>query len=105
MIQEHQHSAQCYSDPDADVETRQFWESTMKNVELTEDWNANVVAIAESQLGYTESTRNYTVWEDESRHGYTRYGAWYGVPHGDWCAMFASFCLEYATESDRKSVV
>lgn len=96
MIQEHQHSAQCYSDPDADVETRQFWESTMKNVELTEDWNANVVAIAESQLGYTESTRNYTVWKDESRHGYTRYGAWYGVPHGDWCAMFASFCLEYA---------
>ena len=29
-------------------------------------------------------------------HGYTRYGAWYGSPYGEWCAMFASFCLHYA---------
>ena len=28
--------------------------------------------------------------------GYTRYGDWYGIPYGDWCAMFVSFCLHYA---------
>lgn len=55
------------------------------------------MAIAETQLGYTESTKNYEVLEDgETIRGYTRYGAWYGNPYGDWCAMFVSFCLHYA---------
>ena len=92
----HSHSLICYSDPDADTESRSVWEATFAHVALTGDWPTDVVAIAESQLGYTESTRNYDVWEDNTLHGYTRYGAWYGVPNGDWCGMFASFCLNYA---------
>lgn len=52
--------------------------------------------MAESQLGYAASTRNYIVDEAGGMHGYTRYGAWYGSPYGEWCAMFASFCLHYA---------
>ena len=95
-LMEHTHSLQCYSDPDADVETQQTWESTLQNVELTGDKYLDVIAIAESQLGYVESTRNYIVGEDNSIYGYTRYGDWYGVPYGDWCAMYASFCLRYA---------
>lgn len=95
-LQEHTHCLQCYSNPHADVENKQTWEKALEKVEKTGDWNLDVVAIAESQLGYRESTRNYTVWEDDSVHGYTRYGAWYGVPNGDWCGMFASFCLDYA---------
>lgn len=40
---------------------------------------------------------NYIVGEDgEAILGYTHYGAWYGEPYGDWCAMFVSFCLHYA---------
>ncbi|MBR2009785.1 MAG: hypothetical protein IJ936_06650, partial [Peptococcaceae bacterium] len=92
-LTEHTHELQCYSDPNADVENRQIWEATMQNVELTGDWCADVVAIAESQLGYTESTRNYQVGADNAIYGYTRYGDWYGSPYGDWCAMFVSFCL------------
>lgn len=95
-IEAHIHGLSCYSDPDADVESRETWEATMSNVVLTGNWNQDVVSIARSQLGYTESTRNYDVWPDDSIHGYTRYGAWYGVPYGDWCGMFASFCLHYA---------
>lgn len=95
-LTEHTHELQCYSDPNADVENRQVWEATMQNVELTGDWCADVVAIAESQLGYTESTRNYQVGADNAIYGYTRYGDWYGSPYGDWCAMFVSFCLDYA---------
>lgn len=95
-LMEHTHSLQCYSDPEADVETQQTWESTLQNVELTGDKYLDVIAIAESQLGYLESTRNYIVGEDNSIYGYTRYGDWYGVPYGDWCAMYASFCLRYA---------
>ena len=95
-LTEHTHTMACWSDPEADVESPAVWEATFADVELTGNWNEDVIAIAETQLGYTESTRNYTVWEDESVHGYTRYGAWYGVPHGDWCGMFVSFCIYYA---------
>lgn len=95
-LEAHAHTLICYSDPDADVESPEVWKATFAHVTLTGDWPTDVVAIAETQLGYTESTRNYDVWEDNSIHGYTRYGAWYGAPHGDWCGMFASFCLNYA---------
>lgn len=94
--EEHTHSLACYSDPEADVESRETWEATFSQVELSGDRYLDVIAIAESQLGYVESSRNYAVWEDNSIHGYTRYGAWYGVPYGDWCGMFVSFCLRYA---------
>lgn len=99
-LEEHAHTLACYSDPEADVESAEVWESTFAHVALTGDPATDVVAIARTQIGYTESTRNYEVWEDNSIHGYTRYGAWYGVPYGDWCGMFASFCLRYAGVND-----
>ena len=56
-----------------------------------------MLAIAETQMDYAESERNYIVPEGTTlTKGYTRYGAWYGDWYGDWCAMFASFCLHYA---------
>ena len=95
-LQEHTHDLACYSDSEADVETAEIWEATFADVELTGEWYQDVLLIAESQLGYKESVKNYVVWEDGSTHGYTRYGDWYGIPHGDWCGMFVSFCLNYA---------
>ena len=95
-LEEHTHTLSCYSDPEADVETWEQWEQTFADVTLTGNWRQDVIAIAETQLGYTESTRNYAVWEDGTTHGYTRYGQWYGDPYGDWSGMFASFCLNYA---------
>ena len=96
-LEEHTHTLACCSDPAADVETAQIWERAIKNVELTGDWREDVIAIAKTQLGYQESAKNYIVLEDgETIKGYTRYGAWYGDPYGDWCAMFASFVLNYA---------
>lgn len=95
-MEEHTHTSACFSDAAADVETAQEWEQTFADVRLTGEWPVDVIAIAKTQLGYTESTKNYTVWEDGSQHGYTRYGEWYGSPYGDWCAMFASFCIHYA---------
>lgn len=44
------------------------------------------VAVTEravKELGYHEGTG-----------GYTKYGEWYGVPCGAWCAMFVSWCAE-----------
>lgn len=82
-------------DPTADLESRAKWESTFSHLALTGDWAKDVLAIADTQLGYTESAANY-ITEDGRRKGYTRYGAWYGDSYGDWCAMFVSFCLHYA---------
>ena len=95
-MEAHSHGLACFSDPEADLETAEDWEATFAHVELTGNWNEDVIAIAETQLGYAESSRNYAVWADETTHGYTRYGQWYGSPYGDWCAMFVSFCLHYA---------
>ena len=94
--EEHEHSLACFSDPDADVETQDAWERTMADVQLTGVWADDVIAIAKSQLGYEESTKNYTVTDEGKVKGYSRYGAWYGDPYGDWNAMFAAFCLHYA---------
>lgn len=92
----HEHSLQCFSNPEADVETAEIWERSVRNVELTGVWADDVLAIAETQIGYAESEKNYTVTDDGEVKGYTRYGAWYGDPYGDWCAMFASFVYNYA---------
>ena len=104
-LPEHTHEESCYpttvtGDPTADVETEVDWEATLEDVTLTGDYHQDVVAIAESQLGYTESTLNTVTTEAGTVRGYTRYGEWYGDRYGDWCAMFASFCLHYAGVED-----
>lgn len=93
--EEHTHAPECYSDKDADLETPSMWEANLPK--KTGIWADDIIAIARSQLGYQESTRNFELADDEeTRKGYNRYGAWYGNPYGDWNAMFVSFCLNYA---------
>ncbi len=91
----HKHTEACLANPHADVEKKAEWEKSINRLELTGDWALDIVTIADSQIGYKESRSNYVI-EDDDKKGYTRYGAWYGDQHGDWCAMFASFCLYYA---------
>ena len=96
---EHTHTDACYQGSgQSDLETAAQWEATFAGAEMTGIWERDVLAIARTQLGYNESTRNYEVLDAENGivNGYTRYGAWYGIPYGDWCAMFVSFCLHYA---------
>lgn len=93
--EEHEHKLICHSDKNADVETSSDWEATLPK-ELTGVWADDVLAIADSQLGYEESSKNYDVTEDGKTLGYTRYGDWYGDSYGHWCAMYVSFCLHYA---------
>ncbi len=95
-LQEHIHTASCYSDTRADVENAVAWEKTLASVQQTADFGANLLSVAQSQLGYAESTRNFQVGDDGVRRGYTRYGDWYGNPYGDWSGMFVGFCLHYA---------
>lgn len=95
----HTHDISCRVpdyDPDADVETPEDWEETLKAVELTGRWPEDLLAIAKTQEGYRESKRNVTLTEDNVLKGYTRYGEWYGAPYIDWSAAFVSFCAHYA---------
>ncbi len=92
----HSHDVGCYSDETADVETKADWELSLSGVPYSDDFAADLIAVANTQLGYTESTANFTVDESGTRRGYSRYGAWYGNPYGEWSGMFTAFCLYYA---------
>lgn len=98
-IPAHTHDAACIVanlDLAADVETEEEWKQTFSDVALTGRWPADVLAIAQTQLAYKESTNNVILTEDGVLKGYTRYGAWHGDPYADWNALFAAFCLHYA---------
>lgn len=94
-LEEHVHTTACYSDPDADVESRGEWEESFADANITGICSNDIVEIAKTQIGYRESEKNFSVDEFDIRHGYTRYGDWYGNIYGDWAAMFVSFCLSY----------
>ncbi len=94
-LAEHIHDVTCYSDSKADVETAAVWEETLADVQKGPSFAENLIAVAKSQLGYTESIYNYKIDVAGVRRGYTRYGEWYGNPYGDWNAMFIDFCLHY----------
>lgn len=79
-----------------ETENSAVWELTMKDATLTGIWPEDILTIARTQLGYHESALDFIVDEEENRQGWTRYGAWYGMPYEEWCSMFVSFCLHYA---------
>ena len=65
-------------------------------IRLSGVWPEDLLEVARTQIGYTESSVNFIVRDDGTTQGYTLYGDWYGMPYEEWCAMFASFCLENA---------
>ena len=95
ILEEHTHTDQCLSDPSADLETEADWYATLAHVDLTDNWSKDLANIARTQIGYQESEDNYQL-SAQGLRGYTRYGAWYGIPYGKWDAMFARFCIHYA---------
>lgn len=99
---EHVHVIGCYSDENADTETALDWQTMLEGY-ASGNLPSDLVAVARSQIGYTESERNFVVDSEGIRRGYTRYGAWYGVPYNDWSAVFVSFCLHYAGSSNEET--
>ena len=97
-LNEHTHTLECYSDRSA-VETEADWKASVSSAMITGDWSRDLIAVARTQIGYTESSRNYIV-QNGYKRGYTRYGDWYddteAIIYGDWCATFVAFCLHYA---------
>lgn len=95
--EEHTHTLACYADPTADIENEEDWANSVAQAELTGNWGDDLTAVAQSQLGYAASEKNYTVAQDgETKQAYTRYGAWSGDAYADWNLPFVNFCLHYA---------
>ena len=98
-LPEHTHTLECLADITADVETPADWDEQSKGVSSV--WSDAMTEIAQRQLGYTESAKNFTVDKTlgetlAQAHHYTRYGDWYGNPYGNWDVMFVAFCQHYA---------
>ncbi len=72
------------------------WQQLAINAGINGEWAHDVVALARSQVGYAESTRDFVEDANGVRQGYTRYGAWAQKPYADWNAAFAAFCYSYA---------
>lgn len=92
----HTHTSECFPDKTADVETVSNWLATIEGVKITNNIPENLIAIALTQKGYAESTKNFEFDNAGNRNGYTRYGEWYGNPYGKWNTMFVAFCLHYS---------
>ena len=96
-LEEHHHTVNCLADPLADVEDEAAW-LAKTNTTLSGLWTEDLLTVAQSQLGYEQSEKNFELDADDGvtvRH-YTRYGEWYGNPYGEWDVMFLSYCLNYA---------
>ncbi len=66
------------------------FENTHEN---TGDMAADIIAVAETQLGYMEGSLGGTV---QGSNDCTKYGEWYGLNYQPWCAMFVSWCADQA---------
>lgn len=93
--EEHTHTDKCYEKKAVDVESKSDWEATLPS-KLTGVKEKDLVLVAQSQIGYSESTENVITDDSGTKKGYTRYGDWYGNEYDDWDAMFVAFCLHYA---------
>ena len=57
----------------------------------------DLIAVATTQLGYKEGNSSSQLGGTTAGSGnYTKYGQWYGINPGAWCAMFVSWCANQA---------
>ena len=91
--EEHEHTAACLVNPNAEVDA----EYDAKTPDRTSvDWAQDMVLVARSQLGYTESKADV----DEDGNGYTMYADQYykdkPMVYADWDSTFVAYCLYHA---------
>ncbi len=96
-LPEHHHTVNCLADPLDGTQDEDEW-LAQTGTSLTGLWMDDLLAVAESQLGYEQSEKNFELDDADGTtvHYYTRYGAWYGNSYGPWDVMFLSYCLNYA---------
>lgn len=58
-VPEHEHTLLCKSNPNADLENSDDWEATFAGVVRSGNAKEDILAIAKTQIGYSESKENY----------------------------------------------
>ena len=96
-LPEHHHTVNCLSDPLDGTQDEDEW-LAQTGTTLSGNWADDLLTVAESQLGYEQSERNFQLddADGETVRHYTRYGNDYGNDYGPWDVMFLSYCLKYA---------
>ena len=96
-LPEHHHTVACLSDTSA-TETPEEWQASTAGVEMTGEWNEDLLSVAKTQLGYEQSEKNFEIdpADGVTLRYYPRYGDSYNNPYGEWDVMFLSYCLKYA---------
>lgn len=88
--------AKISSDYSSDYQCGQYY-GKYKKVVLTGNQRADVIAVAESQIGYFEGDSEYQI--DGAVKGtkdFTEYGRFFGTNGRAWCSEFASWCIRHA---------
>lgn len=81
--------------PSSSYKSGSFY-SAATRVALTGSDRTNIVALAKSQVGYTEGNKSDQLsGSANGNKNYTEYGKWYGL-QDMWCAMFVSWCAAQA---------
>ena len=96
-LPEHHHTVACLSDTTA-TETPEEWQASTAGFESTGNWDEDLLGVARTQLGYEQSEKNFEIdpADGVTLRYYTRYGASYNNPYGEWDVRFLSYCLKYA---------
>lgn len=97
-LPEHHHTVSCLSDTSADLETPEEWQAANADAVITGEWNADLLSVAKTQLGYEQSEKNFEIdpADGVTLRYYSRYGQSYGNAYGEWDVMFLAYCLKYA---------
>ena len=101
----HRHTEDCfaqitvtYSEPVliCELEEADKWELAVPT-ELSGVYAQDLLAVAESQIGYEQDEEDVLVDATTGAVSYaSRYGLWYGQPYEEWNTLFVMYCLEKA---------
>ncbi|MBQ7499639.1 MAG: InlB B-repeat-containing protein, partial [Clostridia bacterium] len=84
----------CTIIPAAGITVSAAYENTHTN---TGNQIEDLIAVAMTQRGYCEGNSSSQLGGTVAGSGnYTKYGQWYGINPGAWCAMFVSWCANQA---------
>lgn len=89
-------SKQTVSEQPAPTETATDWEKTVAGVTLGDDPAANIVAIAQTQVGNVQRSDVTGKAADGTTRAWSRYGAFAGDPYAAQPAALLNFVLHYA---------
>lgn len=102
-LEEHTHTLECYADPNADKETESDWTKGLPQRKENETFKDYLVRVAKSQIGYTESRKNYIV-DNSLVKFYSRYGQWAQNAYANAATAFIPFVLHYGQAADIPAV-